>query len=251
MAAQEQWVKGIHAVTEVIRQQPDAVKRLLVQQGRQDKRINTLLALAESHHIAVEVVDRKLLDREVGDTHQGVAAQCLLKDHSRDEKFLWSLLDTLPHAPLLLVLDEISDPHNLGACLRTADAAGVDAVIVPKDNSAPLNMTVRKVASGAAETVNLVVVTNLSRTLKALQERGVWLVGAATEADHELFQQDLTGSLALVMGSEGKGLRRLTREVCDFLVAIPMFGALDSLNVSVATGICLYEARRQRGSSTA
>ena len=144
------------------------------------------------------------------------------------------------------MLDEVTDPHNFGACLRSADAAGVDAVIVPKDRSAPLNQTVRKVASGAAETVPVVMVTNLSRSLKALQERGVWLCGAAGEAEKTLFQQDLTGPLALLMGSEGKGLRRLTREACDYLVAIPMAGEVSSLNVSVAAGVCLFEAVRQR-----
>ena len=144
------------------------------------------------------------------------------------------------------MLDEVTDPHNLGACLRTADAAGVDAVIVPKDNSASLNMTVRKVASGAAEKVNLVAVTNLARTLAALQERGIWISGTAGEADHSLYQADFTGATAIVMGSEGKGLRRLTREHCDFLISIPMAGVVSSLNVSVAAGVCLFEAVRQR-----
>ena len=147
------------------------------------------------------------------------------------------------------VLDEVTDPHNLGACLRSADAAGVDAVIVPKDRSAPLNLTVRKVASGAAETVPLFAVTNLSRTLKDLQQRGIWLCGTAGEAEKTLYQQDLTGPLAILMGSEGKGLRRLTRETCDYLVSIPMAGAVSSLNVSVAAGICLFEAVRQRQSA--
>ena len=147
---------------------------------------------------------------------------------------------------LLLVLDEVTDPHNLGACLRTADAAGVHAVIVPKDRSAQLNMTARKVACGAAETIPFVAVTNLSRTLESLQERGIWIAGAAGEAQSTLYEIDLRVPIAIVMGSEGKGLRRLTREHCDYLMSIPMAGALSSLNVSVATGLCLFEAVRQR-----
>jgi 23S rRNA (guanosine2251-2'-O)-methyltransferase len=145
-----------------------------------------------------------------------------------------------------LVLDEITDPHNLGACLRSAGAAGVHAVIIPRDRSANLNATVRKVASGAAETVNLVVVTNLARCLQQLKERGIWLVGTDANAEKSLYEQELSGPLALVMGSEGRGLRRLTREKCDFLVSIPMPGVVSSLNVSVATGILLFEAIRQR-----
>ncbi len=145
-----------------------------------------------------------------------------------------------------MVLDEITDPHNLGACLRSAGAAGVHAVIIPRDRSANLNATVRKVASGAAETVNLVVVTNLARCLQQLKERGIWLVGTDANAEKSLYEQELAGPLALVMGSEGRGLRRLTREKCDFLVSIPMAGAVSSLNVSVATGILLFEAIRQR-----
>ncbi|MDP1757582.1 MAG: 23S rRNA (guanosine(2251)-2'-O)-methyltransferase RlmB, partial [Pseudohongiella sp.] len=178
--------------------------------------------------------------------HQGVAALCQYRDTVKDEAFLTKLLDNLDHPPLILVLDEVTDPHNLGACLRTADAAGADAVIVPKDNSATMNMTVRKVASGAAEKVNLVAVTNLARTLAALQQRGIWISGTAGEADHSLYQADLTGPVAIVMGSEGKGLRRLTREHCDYLISIPMAGVVSSLNVSVAAGVCLFEAVRQR-----
>ena len=156
------------------------------------------------------------------------------------------MLDKLEREPLLLVLDGITDPHNLGACLRVADATGVDAVIVPKDKSSSLNATVRKVASGAAESVNFIVVTNLQRCLESLQKRDIWLVGTADEASKTVYEQELTGPLALVMGSEDKGLRRLTRQTCDFLVSIPMAGEVSSLNVSVATGVCLFEAVRQR-----
>ena len=163
-----------------------------------------------------------------------------------DQDDLLAMLEKLKEPPFLLILDEINDPHNLGACLRTAAAAGVHAVIVPKDHSVSLTETVRRVACGAAEIVPFVQVTNLARTMKQLQEAGVWLVGAAGEVPDNLYNTDLTGSLALVMGSEGSGLRRLTRENCDFVVRIPISGAVESLNVSVATGICLFEAVRQR-----
>lgn len=260
-----EWVIGIHAVAEVLNSHPQDVVELLVLQERTDQRIEAIREAAAVHGLAVTEVQRATLDKRLqgqaaggrrgratqsagqkAPVHQGVAALCQWRDASRDEAFLNNLLDTLPHPPLLLVLDEITDPHNLGACLRTADAAGVDAVIVPKDNSAPLNMTVRKVAVGAAEKVNLVSVTNLSRTLAALQQRGVWIAGAAGEATQSLYQTDLAGPIALVLGSEGKGLRRLTREHCDYLISIPMAGVVSSLNVSVAAGVCLFEAVRQR-----
>jgi len=168
-----------------------------------------------------------------------------------DEAFLNRLLDELDEPPFLLVLDGVTDPHNLGACLRTAAAAGVHAVVAPKDKAAGINATVRKVAAGAAERIPFVPVTNLARTLKSLQSRGLWTVGAAGEAKQSLYQCQLTGSLALVLGAEGSGLRRLTREHCDFLVAIPMASDVESLNVSVAVGVCLYEAVRQRKSRVA
>ena len=158
------------------------------------------------------------------------------------------MLEELQNPALLLVLDGVTDPHNLGACLRSADAAGVDAVIVPKDKSADLNATVRKVACGAAEVIPFVRVTNLARTLEGLKQRGVWLYGTAGEAENTIYNSDLTGSLAIVMGAEGAGLRRLTRETCDHLVKLPMAGSVSSLNVSVATGVCLFEVVRQRGS---
>ncbi|MBT8146780.1 MAG: 23S rRNA (guanosine(2251)-2'-O)-methyltransferase RlmB [Gammaproteobacteria bacterium] len=245
----EQWVIGIHAVRELL-QQDSEVQRLYIQSGRHDKRIDELVNLAAAGGIPVEKIPRNDLDQLVNGRHQGVAARAVFAESSWHEQDLrqlvLQLLQVPGHDPLLLVLDEVTDPHNLGACLRSADAAGVDAVIVPKDHSAPLNMTVRKVASGAAETVPLVAVTNLNRTLKELKEQGIWLCGTAGEAEKSLYQQDLTGPLALVMGSEGKGMRRLTQEACDFLVAIPMAGRVSSLNVSVAAGVCLFEAVRQR-----
>lgn len=244
--ANQEKVIGIHAVSELLAQRPGKVSRLLIQTGRNDKRISEVLRLAAGANVSVEEVSREAFEREFDGVHQGVAAIAEFEDSTLSEKALFELLGTLAHPPLLLVLDGVTDPHNLGACLRSADAAGVDAVIIPKDKSVGVNATVRKVACGAAETVNLASVTNLARCLDKLKEAGIWLVGAADQADSSLYDQDLTGAIALVMGSEGSGLRRLTRESCDFLVSIPMAGALSSLNVSVATGVCLYEARRQR-----
>lgn len=169
---------------------------------------------------------------------------------TRDEAFLFTLLDDLVVPPFLLVLDNIQDPHNLGACLRTADASGVQAVIAPKDRSVRMTKAVRTVACGAAENVPFVQVTNLARLLEQLKKRDVWIVGTSDGAEQSLYELDLTGPLAIVMGSEGKGLRRLTTEKCDFLVHLPMAGSVESLNVSVATGICLYEAVRQRSDHT-
>ncbi len=251
------WVYGIHTVSELLRQHPEDVLELLIQQDREDKRINELKGLAAAAGVSWQGLDRKDLDKRLrnlqpGAVHQGVIALCRLGGTVLDERGLAKLLDSLTHPPLILVLDEVTDPHNLGACLRTADAAGVDAVIVPKDRSAPLNMTARKVACGAADTIAFAEVTNLSRTLGELKERGIWIAGAAGEAEDSLYAMDFRQPIAIVMGSEGKGLRRLTREHCDYLMSIPMAGALSSLNVSVATGLCLFEAVRQRvGASTA
>lgn len=254
MAEQQQWVCGLHAVEELLRQRPGQVEELIFQSSRQDRRANALREQAAERSIPATTVSRRELDKRLAESgtagarHQGVAARCRLPSVTRDEAFLPSLLDGMDRerAPLLLVLDGITDPHNLGACLRTADAAGVDAVITPRDRCAPVNLTVRKVASGAAESVNIVAVTNLARTLGMLQQRGIWICGAAGQGTQSLYATDLHGPTALVMGSEGKGLRRLTREHCDFLVTLPMAGRVASLNVSVATGICLYEAVRQR-----
>lgn len=238
------WVGGIHAVQQILRR-GRPVSQLRVLPGRRDARLQALLAEAAAAGVPIVDTTRAELDRLPGGAHQGVAALCQPRG-SEDESFLMRLLADLDHDPLLLVLDEVTDPHNLGACLRNADAAGVDAVIVPRDNSAPLTPVVRKVASGAAESVPLVVVTNLARTLKSLQQRGIWLVGTDEDGPVTLFEQDLRGPMALVLGSEGRGMRRLTRECCDHLVAIPLAGSVSSLNVSVAAGVCLFEAVRQR-----
>jgi len=237
---------GQHAVRTALKRDSKRIKRLLVQQGRNDERIQQVIDLAAPVHVRPERVSRQELDRlSDGGVHQGVLVLCdpIL---SKDEGFLDQLLDGLETAPFLLILDGVTDPHNLGACLRTADAAGVQAVIAPKDKSAPLNSTVSKVACGAAEVVPYVQVTNLARTLQMLQQRGIWITGTAGEAEQMVYDANLTGPMALIMGAEGKGMRRLTRENCDHLVKIPMSGEVSSLNVSVAAGVCLFEAVRQR-----
>jgi 23S rRNA (guanosine2251-2'-O)-methyltransferase len=249
-----QYIYGIHAVDSLLRQNPKSVQRLWVQAGREDKRIASLLELAQNQGVPVARLPRQDLDTMVEGRHQGVVAETLnpLVQGEVTQSNLWLEADLLRAVEnkdgpaLILVLDGVTDPHNLGACLRSADAAGVDAVVVPKDKSADLSPTSRKVACGAAEVVPFVRVTNLSRTLQALQERGVWLYGTAGESENSLYNSDLSISMALVMGAEGSGLRRLTREQCDFLVHLPMAGSVGSLNVSVATGICLFEAVRQR-----
>jgi 23S rRNA (guanosine2251-2'-O)-methyltransferase len=214
--------------------------------GRRDKRLQSLVDKAKHAGIPVEECSRADLDARCPQVHQGIVALSEATNREYHEQDLDALLDGLDHPPLLLVLDGVTDPHNLGACLRSAEAAGADAVIVPKDKSVQLSPTVRKVACGAAEIVPFVSVTNLARTLQSLQQRGIWVFGAAGEAQQSLYDADLKGPIALVLGSEGKGLRRLTREHCDSLLAIPMAGVVSSLNVSVSTGVCLFEAVRQR-----
>ena len=237
-------IYGFHAVTSRIRQNPDGVLEVYLQAQRQDPRMRDLIKLAESHGVRVISVDAKRLDGMAGGTrHQGVAARV---DASRRVVHLDDVLETLEEPPLLLVLDGVQDPHNLGACLRSADAFGVHAVIAPKDRAVGINATVEKVACGAAETVPYITVTNLARTLRELKERDIWVVGAAGEAEQDLHGFRHPGALAWVLGAEGEGLRRLTRETCDELVRIPMLGSVESLNVSVSAGVCLFEARRQR-----
>ena len=248
------YIYGIHAVDSLLRQNPGSVRRLLAQQGREDKRVGALLELARNQGVPVVREPRRALDELVKGRHQGIVAETLAQagPGAAGQPNLWQeadllrLVDEKVEPVLLLVLDGVTDPHNLGACLRSADAAGVDAVVVPRDKAADLTAVSRKVACGAAEVVPFVRVTNLARTLQALKERGVWLFGTAGEAETSLYDSDLCVAMALVMGAEGSGLRRLTREQCDFLVRLPMAGSVSSLNVSVATGICLFEARRQR-----
>lgn len=238
-------VYGLHAVEALLRHHPRRVKRIWLAEGRGDPRIQALLQQASQARVEVESCDRREMDEWVDGVHQGVVAE-VSPSQVWGENMLDELLERCEGVPLLLVLDGVTDPHNLGACLRTADAAGVQAVIVPKDKSATLNATVRKVACGAAEVVPLVAVTNLSRTLEKLQKRGLWVVGTAGEAEQELYAQDFNLPCVLVMGAEGRGMRRLTRERCDYLVRLPMAGSVSSLNVSVAAGVCLFEAVRQR-----
>ena len=234
---------GLHAVTAALRSGRECT-RLWLQDNRRDARLNEVEVRAQKLGVPVERVPRPELDRLANDTHhQGAVGEFgqLVGPDNLDE-----LLDSLDVPPFLLVLDGVQDPHNLGACLRTADAAGVHAVIVPKDKACGITPVVRKVAAGAAETVPFFAVTNLARTLKNLKDRGVWLAGAAGEAEQTIYELDLKGAVAIVMGAEGEGLRRLTRESCDWLAKLPMAGYVESLNVSVATGICLFEAVRQR-----
>ena len=241
-----QLVFGIHAVSSLLDHHADAVQVLYTLSGRRDKRLQSLVDKAKHAGIPVEECSRADLDARCPQVHQGIVALSEATNREYHEQDLDALLDGLDHPPLLLVLDGVTDPHNLGACLRSAEAAGADAVIVPKDKSVQLSPSVRKVACGAAEIVPFVSVTNLARTLQSLQQRGIWVFGAAGEAQQSLYDADLKGPIALVLGSEGKGLRRLTREHCDSLLAIPMAGEVSSLNVSVSTGVCLFEAVRQR-----
>ncbi len=238
---------GIHAVSTALKRDAERIQKILIMKGRQNAKVQRLIDAALDQRVQIEQVSKRELEELVkGAVHQGVVALCKPLPTYND-KYLDRLLDELEQPPFLLVLDGVTDPHNLGACLRTADAAGVQAVIAPKDKSAPLNATAAKVACGAAETVPYILVTNLARTLKGLQSRGIWTTGTAGEADQDVYQANLTGPVAFIMGAEGQGMRRLTREHCDQLVKIPMVGEVSSLNVSVATGICLFEAVRQRG----
>ncbi|WP_420390634.1 23S rRNA (guanosine(2251)-2'-O)-methyltransferase RlmB [Marinobacter sp.] len=241
----EEYIFGWHAVEAVLKREPERLQQVWIQTGREDRRVKTVTDTLNELGVRWKVVHRKELDQRVAGVHQGiVAAVSESREWSEDD--LLAMLSGSDKPPFLLILDGVTDPHNLGACLRTADAVGVQAVVVPKDKSASLSPTVRKVACGAAETVPLVRVTNLARFMRTIRDDGVWLIGTAGEADNTLYQADFTGPVALVMGAEGKGMRRLTREHCDLLINIPMLGHVDSLNVSVATGACLYEALRQR-----
>lgn len=239
-------VYGLHAVITLLQRKPEQVVELWVQKGREDKRMQQVLQHAEALGLPIMDVDKGLLNQKSAEgNHQGVLAW-RKPQQNLTEKHLDEILDNLSGTPLILILDGVTDPHNLGACIRTADAAGVQLIIAPKDKSAPLNATAAKIACGAAEVVPYIQVTNLARTMKELQQRGIWIIGTAGEVNTNLYQQDLTGPIAIVMGAEGPGMRRLTREHCDYLVSIPMAGEVSSVNVSVATAVCLFEAVRQR-----
>lgn len=244
-------IYGLHAVSSLLDSAPDKIRVLHCLSDRKDRRLQQLRQRAEAAGVACHESDRQELDQLVQARHQGVVA--VVEDEAQiySEGDIPALLTAAGSQALVLVLDGVTDPHNLGACLRSADAAGVCAVLAPRDKAAGLSPAVRKVACGAAETVPFIQVTNLARCLRQLQEQGLWLVGLAGEADMSLYQMDLTGPVALVMGAEGSGMRRLTKEACDFLVRLPMAGAVSSLNVSVAAGISLFEAVRQRQSGPA
>ena len=235
---------GFHAVRSRLRQKPESVREIYIDVERRDARAKELRALAAKLGVRVIAVEAGRLDGMSGGArHQGVVAQA---EDLQMPQFVEDVLEGLEEPPLLLLLDGVQDPHNLGACLRAADGAGAHAVIAPKDRSCGLTTSAIKVASGAAESVPYIVVTNLARTMRELKERGIWLVGADDAAPQSIWDARLEGPLGLVLGAEGEGLRRLTKENCDLLAAIPMQGSVESLNVSVASAVCLYEARRRR-----
>jgi 23S rRNA (guanosine2251-2'-O)-methyltransferase len=244
--SQSELIFGIHCVYAALRDDSGGVLELWIDKGRHDRRMHELVIEANRLGLSVSFVEQKTLRRLVGNArHQGAVARCRRKK-TLSEADLPELLASIDPPALILVLDGITDPHNLGACLRTAEAAGVHAVIANCDRAAGITPTVRKVASGAAEHVPFMSVTNLARSLRTLKKQGVWLCGTDDKTDTCFYELELTGAMAIVMGAEGKGLRRLTRELCDYLAYLPMAGDVGSLNVSVATGICLYEALRQR-----
>ncbi|WP_044409822.1 23S rRNA (guanosine(2251)-2'-O)-methyltransferase RlmB [Thiomicrospira microaerophila] len=237
-------IYGIHAIERLLKQSPHLIFHISVIEGRLNPRLQSLKQQAEQLGVKVNALPKARFDK-LDAVHQGIMAEVSPQTRFNEDDLI-GLVESNPQA-LILFLDEVQDPHNLGAILRSADATGVDAVVIPKNNAVGVNPTVRKVACGAADSVRLVVVTNLSRTMVQLQQAGLWLVGLAGETDQTLYQADFKGPVGLVMGAEGTGLRRLTREHCDQLVAIPMKGQVESLNVSVATGVALYEVLRQRG----
>jgi 23S rRNA (guanosine2251-2'-O)-methyltransferase len=238
-------VYGPHAVRALLTRHPQRVLRVLLLHGRHDARSDEIERLARSADRTVERVEARQLQARLGQAvHQGIVAEVVPLVAWSEEQLLEALAESVD--PLLLALDGVQDPHNLGACLRTADACGVLAVIVPRDRAAPLNATVRKVAAGAAETTPVAAVTNLARTLGLLKGAGLWIVGAHAHGPQQAHEIDLSGPRVLVLGAEGAGLRQLTQRHCDWLVRLPSLGAVESLNVSVATGMLLYEALRQR-----
>lgn len=240
------YVYGLHSVNALLQKSPQRIESILLQEGRADARIQTIIDLAKRAKIPIQSVAKSTLDEKTAHAvHQGVAAVVIPLPHY-NEHDLTQLITDLKEPPFLLILDGVQDPHNLGACLRSANAAGVHAVIIPKDKSVSLTAVVHKVAAGAAEVTPLIQVTNLARTLRDLKERGIWIYGLSDSAEKNVYQADLSGALGLVLGAEGSGLRRLTCEHCDELLSIPLLGTVSSLNVSVATGIGLFEAVRQR-----
>jgi 23S rRNA (guanosine2251-2'-O)-methyltransferase len=240
------YLYGFHTISTILAYHPERIKKLILSQQRTDQRLDALISEAEALGIAVQWQSAHSMSQQLGgQTHQGVAALCQPKAVWQ-EKQLPELLEQIQSTPFLLILDGIQDPHNLGACFRSADAAGVDAIILPKDKTVGLTPTVERVACGAVETVPLLQATNLVRLLKQLKEAGIWVFGLDSEAQGMIYQADLTAPTALVLGAEGGGLRALTKQHCDALYALPMAGTIASLNVSVAAGISLFEVSRQR-----
>lgn len=240
----KEYVYGFHAVELLLKQNPEDIAELLL---LNPKNSHSLIKLAEQNSVSIKFLTRKELEAIVGGAnHQGFVATLKKHVESKNESELFHIIETATTPITLLILDGVQDPHNLGACLRTADAANVAAVIIPKDNAVGLTATVRKVASGAAEIIPLIQVTNLARTIKDLKEHNIWIYGATHDAQEDIYAMKFDGSVALVLGAEGTGLRRLTRESCDFLFKIPMYGSVPNLNVSVAAGVCLYEVLRQK-----
>ena len=250
MSKNTRYVAGIHSVRTSLKHGAGLIQSLWFDSKRNDRRLGQLLSEARKLGVAVSASDKNELDKLSGNAqHQGVVAKVSMPA-AQGESYLDQVLQELEETPFLLILDGVQDPHNLGACLRSADAAGVHAVIAPKDRAVGLTPVACKVASGAAETVPFIQVTNLARTMRQLRDAyGLWMVGLAGEAEQRIHEADLKGPLALVMGSEEKGMRRITREQCDLLVSLPMAGVVESLNVSVATGVALFEAVRQRNKS--
>jgi len=240
---------GFHAITVRLKTAPQSVIELHVEANRRDARMRSFVDRAREADIRIVETDGERLDKMAGTSrHQGVVARVELvaMPHSLDE-----VIEAVEGPPLLLILDGVTDPHNLGACLRVADGAGAHAIVAPKDHAVGVNATVAKVASGAAETVPYIMVTNLARTLNELKDFDIRVIGTSDDAEQTLYDLDLTGPVAFVLGSEGDGMRQLTRKTCDQLVRIPMAGAVESLNVSVAAGVCLFEALRQRTKAAA
>lgn len=237
---------GLHSVQAYLDRHPEGILEVFLLKGRDDERMNKLVKGLRPLGVTLQWRERGQLDELAGDAHHQGAVARVREQAPGDENDLVVFLDGLEAPPFLLLLDGVTDPHNLGACLRVADAMGVHAVIAPKDKSAPLNATVSKVACGAAEVMPYIQVTNLARTLREMKDKGIWIVGTDMDGSSDLYHFEQTGPLAWVLGAEGHGMRRLTREYCDALVSIPMYGTVESLNVSVATGIVLAESRRQR-----
>ncbi len=243
--SQNEKIFGIHSVESLLQKTPEKIIQLFLQKSRQDKKLYNIESLAKNAGIKFQQVEKRKMDGWINGNHQGVIAEVKVQDAVMNENQLIELAENKQDL-FLLVLDGVTDPHNLGACLRTADAAGVDALVIPKDRSVSLTAVARKVACGAGDHVPVVKVTNLARFLTQIKSHNVWVVGTAGEATNNIYQTNYNGAIALVMGAEGSGMRRLTRENCDELIKIPMAGSVSSLNVSVATGVCLFEILRQK-----